>query len=362
MQNRVDSPRRRRVWIWLGIVVALALPAVGVSAPAWSQILRQSDDWYGSVEAREIAGHVIGYQTDSGGWPKNLDMTRAPATGGSSDGATIDNHATTTQLWLLGRVVVAQPDVAAARKAVERGIDYLLAAQYANGGWPQFYPLREGYYSHITYNDGAMIDVLSVLRAVAEGRPPFGWVDEGRRAAAASSVQRGVECILRTQVRVNGQLTVWCAQHDRETLAPAPARRFEPASLSGAESVGILEFLMTLPDPTSEMVEAIESGVAWLRTARLEGFRIDRPALPSGRRDQVLVPDPAGVVWARFYDLQTQRPIFAGRDAVVHETLTAVEEERRVGYAYYGTWALTLLERSYPRWRAVRANSADASS
>ena len=65
------------------------------------------------------------------------------------------------------------------RAAFERGVDYLLAAQYPNGGWPQFFPLREGYYSRITYNDNAMVHVLTVLRDAAAGKPPYAFVDDG---------------------------------------------------------------------------------------------------------------------------------------------------------------------------------------
>ena len=61
------------------------------------------------------------------------------------------------------------------------------------------------------------VRVLEVLRA-------------DRQAAA---VARGIDIILRTQVRQNGELTAWCAQHDQETLEPAWARAFEPPSLSG---------------------------------------------------------------------------------------------------------------------------------
>src|SRR5690606_27709065 len=106
--------------------------------------------------------------------------------------------------------------------AVRQGIEYLFAAQYDNGGWPQYYPLRRGYYSHITYNDDAMVRVLEVVRAVARGEPPFEWVEPLVREQAMQSESRGIDCILRTQIRVAGRLTAWCAQHDAETLAPAP--------------------------------------------------------------------------------------------------------------------------------------------
>lgn len=236
------------------------------------------------------------------------------------------------------------------REAFARGIDCLLAAQYPNGGWPQYFPLRKGYYSHITYNDNAMVNVLTVLRDAA-GKPPYAFVDEARRAKAAA-VARGVDCILRTQVKQDGKLTAWCAQHDEKTLAPAWARDYEPPSLSGAESAGIVRFLMEIEQPTLEIIAAIEGAVAWFKAVAIHSVRVEDFTNSDGERDRRVVDDPAaGPLWACFYELGTNRPIFLGRDSVVRYALSEIERERRAGYRYYGTWAATLL-REYPRWHA----------
>src|SRR5690606_25691709 len=108
----------------------------------------------------------------SGGWPKNRDMTLPPDAAFLADtkqdrrAPTIDNDATTTQIRFLAKVGTVQNNLPA-REGAARGIDYLLAAQYENGGWPQYYPLAKGYYTHITYNDNAMVKVLELLREVA---------------------------------------------------------------------------------------------------------------------------------------------------------------------------------------------------
>ena len=36
--------------------------------------------------------------------------------------------------------------------------------------------------------------------------------------------RRGMDCILKCQVVIDGSPTVWCAQHDEITLAPAMGR------------------------------------------------------------------------------------------------------------------------------------------
>ena len=331
--------------------------------PTWSAALRQPAEWYATNEARELAGQVIRHQLPCGGWAKNTDLFGPPIAGGRREG-TIDNQATTTPLRFLATVASA-PDAAQAsadhvraepRAAFERGLDYLFAAQYPNGGWPQYFPLRADYSAHITYNDDAMLHVLVLLREVAAGAEPFAFVDPARRARAAAAVERGISCILRTQVRHEGRLTVWCAQHDAATLAPAAARAFEPASLSGAESVGLTRFLMQIPEPGPEIIAAVEGAVAWFDQTKLDGLRVENFVDADGLPDRRLVADPsAPPLWARFYDLEQHRPLYLGRDGVTRRDFAGIERERRAGYAYHGTWAATLLERDYPRWRRAHA-------
>jgi PelA/Pel-15E family pectate lyase len=158
-------------------------------------------------------------------------------------------------------------------------------------------------------------------------------------------------------VRVAGRPTAWCAQHDAVTLEPRPARRFEPVSLSGRESVEIVEYLMEEQGPG--VAEAVEGAVAWLRDARIEGRRVERvpaPELPGGF-DVVVRDDPqAPPLWARFYEIGTNRPMFLGRDGVVRATLAEIEPERRTGYSWLGPYAADLLARRYPAWR-IRAGA-----
>jgi PelA/Pel-15E family pectate lyase len=293
-------------------------------------------EWYAGAEALRVADNMVLYQRESGGWPKNIDMAQpldeksraAVLRAKKNEDSTIDNGATYTQLSFLARVYTAQAQERH-RESFLKGLDYLLKAQYANGGWPQFYPNRHGYYKHITFNDNAMIGVMKLLRDVAAAKPAYAFVDQARRATAAKAVERGIECILKTQVVVNGRRTVWCAQHDEVTLAPAPARAYELVSLSGGESVEIVRFLMSIKQPSPTVVEAIQSAIAWFEQTRLKD----------------------GSTWARFYEIGTNRPIFAGRDGVVKYDLGQIEEERRTGYAWYVDWPAKLLSQDYPAWQ-----------
>lgn len=336
-----------------------AKAAEPAAASRWgSAILKQPAAWYASTDARGAADNVLLYQSAVGAWPKNTDLL-APATpealalvekGGKAD--TIDNNATTLPLRFLARVSAATGEERYA-EAVRRGVDYLLTAQYPNGGFPQFYPLRKGYYSHVTFNDGAMINALLVLRDVAEDRAPFSAMDSARRERARDAVARGIACILRTQIKREGRLTVWCAQYDETTLEPAWARKYEPPSLSGAESVGVVRFLMAVEKPSPELIDAIEGAVAWFRSSVMAGKRLDHVKRADGRVERVLVDDPAAPpLWARFYELGTNRPLYMDRDSEPVYDFAKIDYERRSGYDYHTDAPATLLDRDYPAWKA----------
>lgn len=342
---------------WLGAVAASALTSVlapaalAAEAPVlWNAaVLTQAADWYATPAARRIADNVLTHQSPEGGWPKNTPLN-LPARPDADPGLanTFDNQATTLPLAFLARMTTATGDAAYAA-AFQRGLDYVLAAQYPNGGWPQYYPLRGGYHDHITFNDDAMVRVLNLLQDVAAGRPPYGLVDATQRARAAAAVSRGVDVILKTQVRQDGRLTVWCAQHDAATLAPTWARRFEPPSLSGSESVGIVRFLMSLEHPSPEVRAAIEGARAWFERSAIRDTRLESYVNAEGQPDRRLVPVPgADPLWARFYDLQTNAPIYMGRDSVAHADLGDIERERRMGYTYVGAWPAALLRDHTP--------------
>ena len=328
---------------------------------SWRDALVQPEGWCVSPEAARIAKNLLLYQRDIGGWDKNIDMAvplgpvdRAAIEKEKATGlATIDNDSTYTQMEFLARVFSRRGDPLLAA-AFRRGFEYLLRAQYSTGGWPQFFPLRDGYWSHITYNDDAMVGVMKLLSDIEHAKAPYTFLTNDERERAGRAVAKGIECILKTQVVVNGKLTVWCAQHDEHTLAPAKGRAYEHPSLSGSESVGIVEFLMSIDRPSPEIVRAIEGAVEWFRAAKISGIRVDTIAAPGTAKatDRVVVADAnAPPLWARFYEIGTNRPIFSGRDSVIRYQLSEIEYERRNGYRWYVDRPAKLLEREYPEWR-----------
>ncbi|WP_163707583.1 pectate lyase [Mangrovibacterium lignilyticum] len=334
-------------------------------AKSWKQVATQMpDEWYGTAEAAEVAGNVLLAQKDIGGWAKNKPYHHHFTEGDKAEyfeakgetGATIDNGATTMEMRFLAKIYAAQPD-ARYKDAFEKGLAYLYEAQYDNGGWPQFYPVREGksvhYSADITYNDNAMINVMRLLEDVFkdhDGMDVLKLGDDLKKQAKAA-YDRGVDCILNTQIVVNGQPTVWCAQHDPVTLAPDNARKYELASFSGAESVNIVDLLMDLEHPSPEIIAAVEGAIKWFNEHKLEGIRLERVTNAEGEKDLVVVEDPeAETLWARFYDLETGNPYFCDRDGIKKNTLAEIGYERRNGYGWY-TNAPEKILKAYPKWQ-----------
>ena len=342
---------------WVAMVVA-SLGIAGSSAPVHGfpagrfpsgEHAARGDDWYRSDQGRQVVENVISHQSPHGSWPKNFDTSREPYRGNPADlHGTFDNGASRGELRFLAKAYRVTGD-RRALDAFHKGLDKILEAQYANGGWPQTYPPGKGYDRHITFNDGAMIGLMTLMRDVAQSdarSDDFEFVDGPRRQQAARAFDQGVECILKCQIVVDGRSTAWCAQHDEITLKPRKARSYEHPSISGGESAGIIFLLMSLEHPKPEVIRAVDAACRWYEQVQLRGIRLVRKD-----DDRVIVADAdAPPLWARFYEIGTNRPIFSGRDGVIKYSLAEIEHERRTGYSWYGESGREILKQ-WPSWR-----------
>ncbi len=345
------------------LFTVFAFCALGVvSAQKRYNPLRETDAaFFKTAEARRIGDQVVLYQRVTGGWQKNVDMARrltdeergkVLAEKNRRDDSTTDNDATTTQMIYLARLYQATKDTTYSG-AFSRAVDYLLSGQYANGGWPQFWPEMHGYQIHITFNDDAMVNTMTLLRGIVRQEKPYQGklTSKSQRQRAKTAFDKGVECMLATQIRVDGKPTVWCQQHDRETYAPAPARAYELPSYCSQESAGIVRLLMELPNPDERIKQAVHGAMAWFDKYKLTGVRVERTGEPgSPDRNTSLVKDAsAHPIWARFYDLKYCEPYVCDRDGLPRRHLEDIGTERRNGYAWFGDRPAALYE-MYDAW------------
>ncbi|MHC4666014.1 MAG: pectate lyase [Planctomycetota bacterium] len=313
----------------------------------WFPYARKSDKWFASWEAEMIGDNILSYQSDIGAWPKNMNMEAHGYQGEKFTknwGTTIDNSATYTQMDFL-TCLYHTTKKERFKDSFIRGLDWLLEAQYENGGWPQRYPRAGDYGDYITFNDDAMVGVMRLMRNILEERE-FAWVEANHRKRVKKAYENGLQCILDCQVVVDGRRAVWGQQHDPRTLQPRPAREYEPPALCSRESVGIVLFLMSIEDPSPQIVEAVEAAVRWFERNKITGVRI-----VSTNDGRSVIKDPdAPALWARFYDIKSGRPIFSGRDGVIKYRLEEIEKERASGYQWYARSGDKVL-REYAKWK-----------
>jgi len=329
----------RSFWSCLVLVCGLH----SAVAASWNDFRKKPVEWFRSDEAKAIASNVLAWQTDNGDWPNDNDSFSPYEADRKMKAGTFDDGHTTHETRFLVRMYAATGREEY-RDAALKAIDLIMEAQYGNGGFPQRYPPSEKYPRYITFNDRTMVNLLELLRDVST-QDEFRFAGDERRLIAGRQVDAGIRCVLAAQVRSPTSLEAWGAQHDEHTLEPRAARAFEPASFAAAESADVLVFLMSFDNPSPEVIEAVEAGVGWIYRARLSGIRVDRK-----NDDVVVVEDPsAPPIWARFYDLKTMRPVFAGRDGIVTGSIVDIEKERRTGYGWYGNWGEKVF-RAYRAW------------
>jgi PelA/Pel-15E family pectate lyase len=313
----------------------------------------------------EITENLLLYQRSNGGWPPNKDplrilneAERAQELAARNERDTsFDNRNTYPQIDYLASVYQQTRDDRH-RDAALRGIEFILASQYPNGGWAHSPPGTGDYRAHITFMDEVMPGVLSLLRRIATDQNLYGFIDKKLRRRVHKALRMGDSLVLKLQIMVDGQPTVWAGQYDRNTLQPVAARSYELPGLVSWESVAVVRYLMSIEKPDRKIIQAIEAAIAWFEHSKIHGIRIEKiPTEPvkfdyySSNYDVKVIGDKtAPPIWARFYEIETNRPFMANRDGSKVYTLAEVERERRTGYSWYNYYPAELLEKDYPAW------------
>lgn len=276
-----------------------------------------------------IAENIRHYQNSDGGWgktnnlrdvfsPEDLQKIYTHTFDDDRDRATsdFDNFGTYGHVEYLIEVYLITKDKLF-KESIIRGVKYILSDQHKNGSW------ENKNHPAITYNDNVVQGVLKFLNKIIVNKDgKYNFLQEFVNDAK-DAYEKGIECILKTQIIKNGKRGVWAQQHDHETLKPIWARSYEMPAYVSKESVAVVEVLQEYleQNPNNQRVKyAIDSAIQWFRDNRL----------PEGN-------------WARFYELNTLKPIFCDRDSKITYNIEDLGDNRRYGYGWFSDLPAKLL-------------------
>lgn len=314
-------------------------PSVGM---AYLEAYKATHDRGYLEAARQTALALVRGQLRSGGWDYVIEFDPAlrhqysyrvdPGSEKGRNVTTLDDDTTQAALRLLVAVDQAlELSESEIHEAALYALDSLLAAQYPNGAWPQRFvqppdpskfPVKragypqswprlhpgDNYRGHYTFNDGTIADTITTMLEAARVY---------RRAAYRQAAEKAGGFILLAQMPE--PQPAWAQQYDAG-MHPAWARRFEPPSVTGGESLGVMRSLLELYRETGsrKYLAPLPSAIAYLRRSRLSDGGL-----------------------ARFYELETNRPLYFTRDY----RLTYADDDLPTHYAFKVRGAQEELER-----------------
>jgi PelA/Pel-15E family pectate lyase len=262
------------------------------------------DEYYYQA-ADKVAGALILGQLESGGWNYFIDFAgpvskrhwyetvgknawRLEEFQHYSENATFDDAGTSEAMQFLLRLYLEKNDPKY-RPALDKAVDFVLASQYPNGGWPQRWPYDPNYpdyQRYITFNDDVAAEnikfLIMVYQALGETR-------------VRDSIRRGMDIFLATQQ--GAPQAGWGLQYSLD-LKPAAARSYEPKALvthtTGANIKQLMNFYRLTGD--RKYLARIPEALAWLESVKLPD-------------DQV----KGGKAFPTFIEIGTNRPLYVHR-------------------------------------------------
>lgn len=319
------------------------------------------DSFFTTKAAKKIGNNCIYVQSEYGGFPKNvfipelnkyeknkLDKRKIKRRVYYS---TLDNDATTTEITYLSRLYNATEQTKYKKSAL-KGIDFIFESQFPNGCFAQAYLAKGSYQGQISFNDDSTINVMNLLKKISQKQKPFEYINDTIANKAKYAYENGINCILKTQIPQNGCPSAWAQHYDKETLQVCQGRKFEPAAIvGGKESANIVLFLMDIEKPSQEIIKSVDDAVAWFEKSKIKNVKI-KYFLNDGNNPDIVLEKCTDCppIWARFYDIKTNQPIFGSKDEKIHSDIRELKRFERLGYDWYSTKPAKVLKK-YPEWK-----------
>ncbi len=221
------------------------------------------------------ADTIVALQNEDGGFavlPDNFEMAQTGASLGSLKGASsIENGATTAELKYLAKYITEnKPEDSKYQDAFIKGIKFLLSTQLDNGGWTMQPNGGSGFNGNIEVGNSAMTEVLTLLSDIAVlNNQNYVFARKTMNVdAIKSAVEKGNDFIVASQISNNNKKAGWASQYDKAGKVTM-GRTYERASVSSYTTKAVVDYLMTIHNPSQAVKDAVESAYSWLKDVKI---------------------------------------------------------------------------------------------
>lgn len=222
-----------------------------------------------------VADLIVALQNEDGGFqvlPDNYEMSQSETGLGSmKDVSSIYNGATTAELKYLAKYITAdKPENSKYQDAFVKGIKYLLSTQLDNGGWTMNPGSGSGFNANIEVGNNAMIEVLALLSDIAVlNNQDYVFARKAMNVdEIKSAVQKGNDFIVKSQISNNNKKAGWASQYDNSGNVTM-GHTYERESVSSYTTKAVIDYLMTIHNPSQEIIDAVESSYSWLKDVKI---------------------------------------------------------------------------------------------
>ena len=222
-----------------------------------------------------VADLIVALQNEDGGFqvlPDNYEMSqKETGLGSMKDVSSVYNGATTSELKYLAKYITAnKPEDSKYQDAFVKGIKYLLTTQRDNGGWSMNPGSGSGFNANIEVGNKAMTEVLTLLSDIAIlNNQDYVFARKAMNVdEIKSAVEKGNDFIVKSQISNNNKKSGWATQYDKSGNVTM-GHTYERESVSSYTTKYVIDYLMTIHNPSQDIKDAVESAYSWLKDVKI---------------------------------------------------------------------------------------------
>jgi PelA/Pel-15E family pectate lyase len=222
-----------------------------------------------------VADLIVALQNEDGGFqvlPDNYEMSqKETGLGSMKDVSSVYNGATTSELKYLAKYITAnKPEDSKYQDAFVKGIKYLLTTQHDNGGWSMNPGSESGFNANIEVGNKAMTEVLTLLSDIAIlNNQDYVFARKAMNVdEIKSAVEKGNDFIVKSQISNNNKKSGWATQYDKSGNVTM-GHTYERESVSSYTTKDVIDYLMTIHNPSQDIKDAVESAYSWLKDVKI---------------------------------------------------------------------------------------------